>query len=67
VPERLLDSRNGPRCLNGHILQTVPIEQVKPDDKGFRTVKYGVRLTFHDQQGHVTKVENFNPLDRIEK
>jgi len=43
------------------------IEQVKPDDKGFRTVKYGVRLTFHDQQGHVTKVENFNPLDRIEK
>ena len=41
------------------------IEKIKPDDKGFRIVEYRVQLTYHDRQGHSTKVENFSTLDRL--
>ena len=41
------------------------IKNITPDSHGFRLVKYTVRLTYLDQQGHVTKVETFTALDRL--
>jgi hypothetical protein len=41
------------------------IERINPDNKGWRTVKYGVRLTYHDAQGQVLRIENFSALERF--
>jgi|GEM_PF-6720171 len=41
------------------------IQQIMPDSNGYRTVKYSVRLTYHDNQGHVTKTENFTAADKL--
>ena len=35
------------------------IKRIEPDSRGFRLVKYKVRLTFRDPQGRIAKVENF--------
>ena len=41
------------------------IEQITPDSRGFRLVRYEVQLVYHDQQGRVTKVENFQAHERL--
>jgi hypothetical protein len=41
------------------------IEKIKPDSNGFRTVTYEVQLTYRDQQGRVTKVENFRAAEKL--
>ncbi|MGA3193309.1 MAG: hypothetical protein ABSD73_12550 [Candidatus Bathyarchaeia archaeon] len=41
------------------------IDKLQPDSKGFRTVKYKVHLTYRDQQGRVTTVENFTALEKL--
>jgi hypothetical protein len=41
------------------------IAALKPDASGVRTVRYRVRLTHHNLQGRVTKVENVTFSERI--
>jgi len=41
------------------------IKRISPDSKGFRLVKYKVRLIYRDPQGRVMKIENFTALDRL--
>lgn len=41
------------------------IEQIKPDDRGFRSVRYEVQLTYRDQQGGVAKVERYKATERL--
>ncbi len=55
---------NGPE-----VTRTYPsdskIEEIRPDSKGFRTVQYLVQVTYRDQQGRITKVDNYTALDRL--
>src|SRR5215471_9688791 len=55
---------NGPE-----VTRTFPTEKeiavLKPDANGVRTVRYRVRLTHHDLQGHVTRVESYNASEKL--
>jgi hypothetical protein len=55
---------NGPEVTRKYPPDGV-IEQMKPDSKGFRSVKYEVRLTYRDPQGRVTKVETFSAVEKL--
>lgn len=41
------------------------IDRIAPDSAWFRNVRYKLRLIFHDQQGQLSRVENFSALDRL--
>jgi hypothetical protein len=62
-------TRKGTGWSGPEVRRTYPsdssIERLKPDSDGFRTVQYEVRLTYRDQQGRVTRVENFKVTDRL--
>ena len=55
---------NGPQVTREYPPER-EINQIQPDSKGFRTVRYKVRLTYRGPGGHVTKVENFTALDKL--
>ncbi len=41
------------------------IERITPDSKGFRLVKYKVRLNYRDPQGRIARVENFTATELL--
>jgi hypothetical protein len=41
------------------------IERIAPDSKGFRLVKYKVRLTYRDPQGRIARVENLTATELL--
>lgn len=41
------------------------IKLITPDSNGFRLVRFKVRLTYHDSQGHTTKVENYTAVEKF--
>lgn len=55
---------NGPQVTREYPPER-KIDQIQPDSEGFRTVLYMVHLTYRDQRGHVTKVENFTTMERL--
>jgi hypothetical protein len=55
---------NGPQVTREYPPER-KINQIQPDNKGFRTVKYKVHLTYRDLERIVTKVENFTALDKL--
>ena len=55
---------NGPQVTRKYPPDS-EIEQIKPDSRGFRTVKYEVRLNYRDRQGRVAKVENFTAFELL--
>ncbi len=63
--EKAVDSSwHGPEVTRTYPPDSV-IEQIKPDSKGFRTVKYEVRLTYRSNQAQVTKVETFTAVEKL--
>ncbi len=55
---------NGPQVIREYPPER-EINQIQPDSKGFRTVKYKGHLTYRDLRGNITKVENFTALDKL--
>lgn len=55
---------NGPEVTRTYPPDSI-IEQIEPDSNGFRTVKYEVRLSYHDPHGRTTKVETFSATDEV--
>ena len=55
---------NGPQVAREYPPER-EINQIQPDSEGFRTVPYKVHLTYRDQLGRVTRVENFTALERL--
>jgi len=55
---------NGPQVTREYP-PDIEIDKLQPDSNGFRAVPYKVRLTFHDQQRRVTKVESFTAVEKL--
>jgi hypothetical protein len=55
---------NGPEVTRVYPPDRI-IEQIKPNEKGWRSVLYQVNLTFRDVKGRVTKTEQLSAEDRF--
>ncbi len=55
---------NGPQVTREYPPEK-EILKIKADSKGFRSVKYDVRVTYYDSAGKVVKVENFKAIEKL--
>lgn len=55
---------DGPKVLRNYLADEV-IQQLKPDEKGFRTVPYQVQLIYRDAKRKVVKVESFTAYEKL--
>jgi hypothetical protein len=55
---------NGPEVTRTY-LPDAEVERFTPDDKGWRTVPYAVRITYRNSAGSIERLENFTALERL--